>query len=554
MSFKTKKLKRVNVALVAGIVSMLIVTSCRNHEIIDPGKDPGNLTETTASFKTKINETQTRASGTMWEKGDEIGLFSIYHGETLSSNVIFEDYFNIKYINNIEGSTAIFNAGDKAIKFPSTPEKFDFIAYYPYSETGVDTTETGEITLDIDISSQEIISDIDVMYASASGYDRNNPNVELHFNHMLSQLVLKLTGVEGVILDNATIEIDNVLTHATMNLADGSILNETVNAKITPNIEYNSLDNTITVTAILLPGQNLETVKITIVTADARKYEWTPDNYEMATNVRKTYNLKLSPNKIELLSEGFSIGDWTDDTDESIENIEPDTYFNIETEADHINFESTASNTEIILSSSFTWNASVEAVEKEGESGYSGDAIWLELSQTTGTAGAKLYLNATSNSSGYERSVIITFIPETEDEYFTPISIKVTQAGRVGDGTEDNPYNILQAIEIGKKTDVWVQGYIVGRWVAQENPLKLYKTKAGSVNLGTRIFLASDPRDTEMITLLPLLLAADTEACDVLNLFENFDKIGRVVKILCNLDPNVTNGTIPNVLDYELIN
>ena len=162
----------------------------------------------------------TRAAGVAWADGDKIGIFMIEAGKTLSADVIKEGVDNVCYQSN--GSIAFSPiSGGKTIFFPIDGD-VDFYSYYPHT-----TVSDYKVALNVaDQTSQEAI---DFMYAQTKGCHKSIPQVELKFNHMLSNLVLNVQPGNGLTEDDLNklkVTIKDQNTTATFNLADGVISGE----------------------------------------------------------------------------------------------------------------------------------------------------------------------------------------------------------------------------------------------------------------------------------------------------------------------------------------
>ena len=162
----------------------------------------------------------TRAAGVAWADGDKIGIFMIEAGKTLSADVIKEGVDNVCYQSN--GSIAFSPvSGGKTVFFPIDGD-VDFYSYYPHT-----TVSDYKVALNVaDQTSQEAI---DFMYAQTKGCHKSIPQVELKFNHMLSNLVLNVQPGNGLTEDDLNklkVTIKDQNTTATFNLADGVISGE----------------------------------------------------------------------------------------------------------------------------------------------------------------------------------------------------------------------------------------------------------------------------------------------------------------------------------------
>ena len=292
--------------------------SCESQEF---GEDAGTE-DVNAKFTTTINSSEqvfrrTRVVGNEWEKNDAVGIFAFNSGETLSGESLYNGYFNVEYVNSSSGFEADLIAVDEGIIYPTNNDELDFVAYYPYSNN------ISGYNLDIDIATQEPLSAIDVLYAKATNHNAENPNVNLSFKHQLSQLQLKLTAQENINLENASITIENTLLQGTMSLIDGSIANGDSIGILTPAANYNSDNNSIFASAIMIPNQDLDNVTIKVILADSSFYTWNPDPYELKQNVKRSYSLNLTPELVEMKSNNTSIWDWESDVDEEVKDINP---------------------------------------------------------------------------------------------------------------------------------------------------------------------------------------------------------------------------------------
>ena len=162
----------------------------------------------------------TRAAGVAWADGDKIGIFMIEAGKTLSVDVIKEGVDNVCYQTS-GSSTFSPISGGKTIFFPIDGD-VDFYSYYPHT-----TVSDYKVALNVaDQTSQEAI---DFMYAQTKGCHKSIPQVELKFNHMLSNLVLNVQPGNGLTEDDLNklkVTIKDQNTTATFNLADGVISGE----------------------------------------------------------------------------------------------------------------------------------------------------------------------------------------------------------------------------------------------------------------------------------------------------------------------------------------
>ena len=231
-------------------IGLAILASCSDTDV------NGGLIadENQANFSGKIGELQTRVTDNSWENGDAIGIYALNAGAELSEVAIFDGKSNVKYTTDAEGN---FTAAAAPINFPNDGD-LDFVAYYPY------TSPITDYKYSIDVTTQSDFAAIDLLYSdNAKQHNKANPNVDLVFNHMLSKLVLNVELGENLTsLQGLTAGINNVVVDGSLALVDGTVTTGTTRKDITPNVAIASDNKTATVAAIVVPGQNLEDVKI----------------------------------------------------------------------------------------------------------------------------------------------------------------------------------------------------------------------------------------------------------------------------------------------------
>ena len=131
----------------------------------------------------------TRASGTIWDNGDRIGITDIGNDT---------QYGNVPFILK----NGKFEAEGKVIYFEDT-KTHTFRAYYPYNASG------GILTATTDATAQQNQPAIDFLFASGATGDKHNPVVSFtdktakggennSFHHRMSQITLTFEAGDGV--------------------------------------------------------------------------------------------------------------------------------------------------------------------------------------------------------------------------------------------------------------------------------------------------------------------------------------------------------------------
>ena len=233
----------------------------------------------------------TRAAGQDWADGDKIGIFMIEAGKTLSADAISEGVDNVCYQSN--GSKAFSPiSGGKTIFFPIDGD-VDFYSYYPQT-----TVSDYKVALNVaDQTSQEAI---DFMYAQTKGCHKSIPQVELKFNHMLSNLVLNVQPGNGLTEDDLNklkVTIKDQNTTATFNLADGLISGEGNPA----NIQMKAVQVGKKYEAILLPTKSTtREIEFDLDNGHDAPFVWKMDSELKGGNMYNYTTVKLTRTDVEL--------------------------------------------------------------------------------------------------------------------------------------------------------------------------------------------------------------------------------------------------------------
>ncbi len=148
----------------------------------------GDIDSTIADSRKIVisSSVSTRASGTNWHSEDEIGVMMRVTG----GNYDLSSDFNIKYRNNSgDGANATFHSQD-ALSHPEYGN-IDLLAYYPYSK------DVSSLNYTVDVSSQDNMSEVDLLIARKINIEASNSMVEMEFKHCLSNIEVILTNGNG---------------------------------------------------------------------------------------------------------------------------------------------------------------------------------------------------------------------------------------------------------------------------------------------------------------------------------------------------------------------
>ncbi len=288
---------------------------------------------------------------------------------------------------------------------PGDGSKLDFVAYYPYSATTIT-----DFNVAVDITDQTDPSRIDVLYAKAEGQNKTTPEIPLIFYHKLAQLVLSFSAVD-VVLEGMEVTLNQVITDGWLDLTEGVVKQGTDTGKITPVVTTDTIANTATATAFLLPGQQMTDLTIAVTLVDGKKYEWRPsEENELVGGYSHTYTLTLTSGGIAAGGSG------------TIRPIKPGKGGDAG-KLDPLSF--TADKTTIDLPASDA-TATMTLTADAGEVWTAvSDQPWLSLSPASGSGSAVITLTAPENTNA-RRTATVTLTPTTSS--LSPVEVTVIQA------------------------------------------------------------------------------------------------------------------------------
>lgn len=285
--------------LVASVTCML--TACDN--------DKDNLGNQSITFTSSINKMTSRSNGNNWEEGDKVGIYMVPAGQDLASAITE----NARYMAHEDGTVTPLTSVSELL-YPANGSAVDFVAYYPLQYEVVDGI------FRVNVTNQEDLGDIDLMYATARNYNKDSeakPN--LLFDHKLSQIYFNIETDEPVVSkSDIYVTFDGINTTADFNLADATFANaanpETVYANI-------SIDGNGThAAAIVIPARNMTGVTVNVY-YKGKKMSIAYPQSDLEPGVRYVHQMKITQSASPL-SVGFTpsgIGSWNDVTGENIE-------------------------------------------------------------------------------------------------------------------------------------------------------------------------------------------------------------------------------------------
>ena len=206
------KMKLLQIAMLLAGVYALAACSDKENETVAPS--PGRTPVTFLSFVADEQaEAGSRAVGTSWSAGDEIGIFMIEAGAELSAGNILNDASNIMYSTSSGTAQFLPGSGYDPIYLPEKGS-VDFIAYYPFQQ------DMSGYAYDIDLSDQSSIEKLDLLYSdNAKGVNTAGADVEMTFTRQLTKLTFSITTTDYESLTGLKATLSGQPTKGTFDLA-----------------------------------------------------------------------------------------------------------------------------------------------------------------------------------------------------------------------------------------------------------------------------------------------------------------------------------------------
>lgn len=294
--------------VILSALAAVCLSSCDKNEEVSAGD--GTVRFTAGIGKDAVATPQTRASGTAWGAGDNIGIFMVGHGTT----VITESATNKKYTTATGNGTFTPVTGNEIYYPTNEVAPVDFIAYYPHRDAA---TLTADIPVDIPAAQTDATqADADLMWARAdnatAGYTKETASpVKFTFGHCLSKLTMNCTldaNVAAAMPAAATVTIHGMHTHNTFDLATATLgtTSSTV-ADIAPRRLTTIPANTDAVyDAIILPGKYAANVLAVDFTIGSEVFTWDVDAIEFEPGHEYIYNVTITRTGVK--AEGTIVG------------------------------------------------------------------------------------------------------------------------------------------------------------------------------------------------------------------------------------------------------
>lgn len=295
---------------VTSVVAAMLAAGC-SEENNEPVGNASNAAIVTASIGKADNVTSTRASNTVWDADDCIGIStSSAKGKT--------NYINIQYKTDGSIFKPVSGAAgeDNTIYFQDTSPT-EFTAYYPYE--GVNGTKPGSngvITRTLTVADQSTanLPAIDYLWAQQTAQS-SNPKVDFQFSHRMSRIILNFKAGAGTVLptDGLTYTLTGLATEGTFNTVTGEA-QATGTASTLEKLPTITTAGQPTGTAILWPqAANSVRLQLTLngtTFGAALTFPSGTAGEALAPSTSYTFNVNVERTGIEISK--ADIEDWTD--------------------------------------------------------------------------------------------------------------------------------------------------------------------------------------------------------------------------------------------------
>ena len=303
-----KTLSPVAIALAA----VLALASCNPSDDLQPD-GPQAIRFNAGIGPQAVATPQTRATGTIWNSGDAIGIFMLKNKETAVASTYAA---NKKFTT---GAASLFRpVSGHEIYFPLDVDRHtDFIAYYPYTDTdrlGMDSQ------IPVSTADQTRQPAFDVMWARADnngeGYNKNfRGNIPLVFRHRLARLTMNCkfeanTGITAFDSD-ATVTLRGMNTATTFAVRDGALGTPATPADMVARKAATATGYAGTYDAIIVPDTSAAGTVTGEFYVNHETYVWKMDATTFASGNDYVYDVLITRTGVTATG---SITPWTTET------------------------------------------------------------------------------------------------------------------------------------------------------------------------------------------------------------------------------------------------
>ncbi len=290
--------------VLAGIA--LISAACNKNEMpTHPAVD--EMTDTPVLISAGVADLTTRAGQPAGElKTGQLGFYMTTEGTDPTDIKYNKDNLQMSYQ---EGEGWVADNGTLLL-WKNKTSKVGYVAYHPFMEVGDD-----KIT-DVVVPADQNVSVLDLLYAKGETTGQESgAGINLSLAHQMSKLTVSLrTGNElGGNVEFLKVTLKGLKNSCEFNLADGTWGTP---AAETSDIVMVRNSNT-EYEAIVIPQSSSEFM-VEITTSEYRIFRYS-QAVTLAPGTAYELELKVGKDKVELVDDGISVGDWTSPSGDNFE-------------------------------------------------------------------------------------------------------------------------------------------------------------------------------------------------------------------------------------------
>lgn len=227
--------------------------------------------------------------------GATVGIFAYQTSGNPLTNAVNNPHEVAYYTTDDDQTRAKLNPTDKKIAWPSndSEDPVNVRAYAPH-QAGNAALEELTFTVSDDQSTEDGYIASDFLYASVNGCKAVNGGVNLMFDHLFTKVVFYLyEGNSSVVLEGATVKLNNVAKTAQINLASGSIKSTSNKGDITIHT-FPADQSSDYVCSAIFPAHNFAAAKfMTITDVNGKEYTVSLGNKTFAPGKVYTYGVNV---------------------------------------------------------------------------------------------------------------------------------------------------------------------------------------------------------------------------------------------------------------------
>lgn len=341
------------------MLAALMLAGCSNEideQVMDSKRVP-------LQINGDINMLMTRAADDHWDDDDAIGVYMV----NAENNTIVKGVENKRYkiIDKVNGNFTP-DGVDNTAYFPEDGTDVNVMAYYPQGNV-----DNGKLSLDLSDQSEQ--PRIDLMSARAEGASKNNPAINLKFNHRLTKLFFEFEIVGDVNTDGISAAISDQYTDIQYDILNDKLSIAGGDTKKNIVMKYWNLDNYRFTEAIVLPNdENNSAVerKLTFQLNEKTFNAKIGSETKFEAGKKYIYKVKFeqtSSGNINVSITGVSIKNWDDINDSEGNTIIPGTlkFDKLYLASGFTNWGTPHEMTKSEDGKTFTWTGNVDNVDQE---------------------------------------------------------------------------------------------------------------------------------------------------------------------------------------------